>query len=234
MPAQGTPALLRLRRILLDLIFPPRCVTCRRPGDWFCAECQAQVHRIFPPLCQRCGRPLTEPNCPHCRHMPLHLDGLRAVGFFENPLREAIHRFKYQSRPELGVTLARLLDEYLAENCLPVDGIVPVPLHRDRERARGFNQSLILASELAARKGMPLWYNVIERKKPTRPQVDLNLQSRIENMRDAFDVVGDVRNRRILLVDDVCTTGATLDACGLALKQAGAQSVWGLALARGR
>lgn len=234
MSTRGTPALLTLRRVLLDLVFPPRCISCHHPGEWFCSECRSHVHHIAPPICRRCGQPLSDGTCAHCRRMPLHLDGLRAVAFFEDPLRQIIHRFKYESRPELGRSLACLLDEYLIENPLPVDVIVPVPLHPQRERARGFNQSLILARELASRKNLPLWYNVIERCRLTQPQVDLNLPARFENVRGAFQVVGDVQERRILLVDDVCTTGATLDACGLALKESGACSVWGLALARGR
>lgn len=234
MIARGARAVGTLRRVLLDLVFPPHCVGCRRVGEEFCPACLAKVPRIRPPLCSRCGRPLDDADCPQCRQFRLHLDGLRAVAFFEGPLRQAIHRFKYQARPELALPLGELLSEYIDENPLPVDVVVPVPLHPERERMRGFNQARLLAFELAAHTSLPLWYNRIERTRATPPQVGLDWRARAANLRGAFLADPWVAGKRVLLVDDVCTTGATLDACGIALKARGAKSVWGLALARGR
>ncbi len=221
-------------RALLDLVFPPHCVVCRRVGEWFCAACRAQVQPILPPICERCGRPLHHEQCPYCRDEPPQIDGLRAVAFFEGALRQAIHAFKYQYRPELASPLGAMLSQYLLDHPLPVDTIMPVPLHTERERTRGYNQSRLLAEELGLHTHLRLWYNGIERIRYTQPQVELDLQQRRENVHGAFRAVPETSGARVLLIDDVCTTGATLEACSIALKQQGARTVWGLSLARGR
>ncbi len=219
---------------LLDLLFPPRCVACRRVGNWFCDTCRAQTVFIVPPLCERCGRPLHRPVCPYCRDDPPQIDGVRSVAFFEGALRQAIHAFKYQHRPELAAPLGAMLADYLMAHPLPVDTIIPVPLHSDRERMRGYNQSLLLAKELALRNKLRLWYNGIERTRYTPPQIELDGRQRRENVRDAFAAKPETAGARVLLIDDVCTTGATMEACSIALKRQGAPTVWGLSLARGR
>ncbi len=223
-----------LHRSLLDLLFPPGCVICRRPGEWLCATCCSHIEPIRPPLCDRCGRPLRHGECPHCREFPLVIDGLRAVAFFEGVMREAIHSFKYRQRPQLAVPFGTLLHNYIREFSMPFDVIVPVPLHRRRERSRGYNQSMLLAREVAARQKLCLWYNVLERTRDTPPQVELDAPARKQNVHGAFAATDRVAGARVLLIDDVCTTGATMDACSAALKARGANSVWGLALARGR
>lgn len=224
----------RARQTLLNLLFPPRCVTCDREGEWFCVACRAQVELVTPPICKRCGRPLHAPTCVFCLDFPLELDGLRAVAFFEGVMRDAIHCFKYQRRPELAPHFASMLSDFLAAQPLAVDLLVPVPLHAERERSRGYNQALLLARETAVQQKLALWYNVIERTRATPPQVGLDTRARRENMRDAFVAKEQVAGARILLIDDVCTTGATMNACAVALKRRGAKAVWGLALARPR
>src|SRR5512142_3042976 len=97
------------RAVLLDLLFPPRCVACRRVGEWFCPACRSQIEPVHPPWCERCGRPLTSGACHYCRRFPLDLDGLRTMAFFEGALREAIHALKYQKRPQLAAVLGPLL-----------------------------------------------------------------------------------------------------------------------------
>ncbi len=149
-------------------------------------------------------------------------------------MREAIHQFKYRRRTDLAATFGEMLNDYLSVSALPFDTIVPVPLHRDRERARGYNQSLLLARELAARHPLDLWEDALIRVRATRPQVELDAVERRENVRDAFAAIDRAAGAQVLLIDDVCTTGATMEACGIALKRCGAKSVWGLALARPR
>ena len=223
------------RQALLDLLFPPRCVVCRGvDAAWFCPACRAQVEKILPPLCDRCGRPLHRPECPYCRKLPLTIDGIRAIAFFEGNLRRAIHAFKYEQRPELAGVLGQMLSDYLAAHSLPVDVVTAVPLHAERERARGFNQALLLARALGARQNLPVWDRALTRVRATRSQVELDAAERHANVQDAFAAETRVAGMRVLLIDDVCTTGATMDACTAALKQRGAKSVWGLALARGR
>ncbi len=223
-----------LHRALIDLLFPPRCVTCRRVGVWFCDACQSSMERIRAPLCERCGRPLPHPPCSYCLARPLVIDGTRAIAFFEHKTRDAIHAFKYAKRVELAPIFAALLDDYLRDQRIPFDVVIPVPLHADRERARGYNQSRLLARELQARHGGAVWDDALTRARATRPQVELDAAERRENVKDAFIASERVHGKQILLLDDVCTTGATMDACAVALKRQNAQSVWGLAIARGR
>lgn len=224
----------RAHRALLDLLFPPRCVACRRVDGWFCTSCRASIEKIQPPLCERCGRPLLHPPCSYCRKHPPQIDGIRAVAFFEGSLREAIHAFKYEMRTELAPIFGNLLSDYLAAQRLPVDALIAVPLHVERERARGYNQALLLARELGTRCHLPVWEDALTRVRATRPQVELDAPQRRENVQDAFAADARVAGAQILLIDDVCTTGSTLEACSIALKQRNAKSVWGLTLARGR
>lgn len=234
MLAQIAHAAERASRSLLNLLFPPRCVICHREGEWFCAACRAQVELIAPPICDRCGRPLHGQSCPFCLESPLEIDALRAVAFFDGVMREAIHCFKYQRRPELALQFGSMLSDYLTAQPFTVDLLVPVPLHSERERWRGYNQALLLARETALHQRLALWYNVIERTRATPPQVGLDARARRENVRDAFVAKEQVAGARVLLIDDVCTTGATMNACAIALKRRGAMAVWGLALARPR
>ncbi len=238
---------LRIADRLVDLLFPPRCANCRRVGAWLCSQCRAKIVRLEPPWCVRCGQVFEEKTavpsgraagpggvCSDCRTHPLQIDGLRAAAYYQGPLREAIHRLKYNHSTALAPILAELLVEFLRDYPCPVDVIVPVPLHPARERARGYNQAVLLARQLAVSQKLPMWYNVVERVRATTPQVELDAAARRENMRDAFTATTQVAGVRVLLIDDVCTTGATMEACSTALKRRGAKSVWGLALARGR
>lgn len=222
------------RNALLDLLFPPRCVVCRRAGELFCAACRTSIEKIVPPICQHCGRPLSSSTCPYCAKLPIQIDGTRAVAFFEGTLREAIHAFKYQHCTELADDFGAMLHDYLLTFPLPVDTIIAVPLHSTRERTRGYNQALLLARALRARYNLPVWEDVLTRVRATQSQTELDAVGRRQNVHNAFVATDQVRRSRVLLIDDVCTTGATMDACGAALYARGAKSVWGLAVARVR
>ena len=234
MIAQFTQHTSTLRQALLDLLFPPRCVGCRRIGEWFCAACRQAIDKILPPICNRCGRPLNRTNCPYCQKLPLLIDGTRAVTFFEGSVRQAIHALKYDHRPELAQPLGALLSDYFSAHPIPADALVPIPLHSERERGRGYNQAHLLAQELGRSCHLPVWNDVLTRTRHTRPQVELDAADRRDNVHEAFIATTRVTDARILLIDDVCTTGATMEACGLALKECGAKTVWGLAIARSR
>lgn len=223
-----------LRNALLDILFPPRCVVCKRSGTWLCTFCTAQFQKILPPICKQCGRPLKSPTCPHCAKFPLRIEGTRAVAFFEGALQQAIHAFKYLHRPELADDFGTLLADYLLTFPLSVDTIIAVPLHPERERARGYNQAALLAHALGARTHLPVWNEALTRTRATRSQTELNAAERRANVREAFAATPRVQGARVLLIDDVCTTGATMEECGAALYAQGAQAVWGLAIARTR
>lgn len=221
----------------VDSLFPPRCVGCGRVGTWLCAECLDRFAFVEPPLCAHCGvgRVVTDGLCARCRTSPLQIDSIRSVFYFEGPLREAIHCFKYQGRTELADPLGNLMAAYWMRCAIPVDVVVPVPLHPTRLRERGYNQAALLAREMAGRMDMLVDERALARRRATRPQVDLNAGQRRENVRDAFHCSGDTLiDKQVLLIDDVCTTGATLEACGLALYAGGVCSVRALTLARPR
>jgi competence protein ComFC len=221
------------RSILLDLVFPPHCQGCRAPGAWFCPRCVALLRTFQPPLCERCGRE-TADACASCQAHPLpaSLLGLRAVAQFDGPLRRAIHALKYEQVTVLAEPFGLLLTDYLAAHPLPITLIVPVPLHAEREVERGYNQSKLLASVVSRASAIPMDAGAIVRARNTLPQVGLAEKARRTNLVGAFVCPRPLNGQRVLVVDDVSTTGATMSECALALSAAGAHSVWGLTLAQ--
>ena len=222
-------------RGLLDLLYPPRCPGCGRIGVTLCAECQSAIEPLSAPICVRCGRPAeTEGLCTTCERTPSHLDRISATAVFAHPLREAIHELKYNNNRTLAQPLGDRMAAFWQERRFAADLIIPVPLHHSREAERGYNQAALLARVLGSATGVHVTEHVVARRKATRQQALLNAAERRENVKDAFVCRGDVAGKRIVLVDDVCTTGSTLEACAQALKMAGAESVWAFTLARAR
>ena len=227
----------RLEKAFLDLLFPPRCVGCGRVGNYLCPDCRAGISRICPPICRVCGQPVRDRGpCLSCFENHSRVDGIRSAAFFEGPLREAIHAFKYDGVTALGGVLGELLAEGWEAFHPPTEVIMPVPLHRNRRRRRGYDQARILAEQLAQRLEVPILADVLVRVRETVPQVDLGAKDRLENVKDAFacEAKGEIEGRAVLLIDDVCTTGATLNACADALRVHRPRSVWALTLARPR
>jgi len=173
--------------------------------------------------------------CPQCRRTPPVLDGIRSVAFFEAPLRQAIHHFKYWRRTELAGPLGEMMVTYWPQLRWPVDLLIPVPLHERRQRQRGYNQAALLAHHLGEALGHPVLEGALIRQRETIPQVSLDASERRRNVAGAFAwQAPPLQGESILLIDDVCTTGATLEACAVALRQAGAGSIRALTLARPR
>jgi ComF family protein len=236
--------------IVLDAIYPPRCRFCKahlEEGDaaCFCPACRRQIRRIGSPLCTACGRPFPggeDHRCGDCLLRPPFFARARAWACYSrdpdepDPLREVIQRFKYGRRVSLGKPLGRLM----AAGCQALfpagslDALVPVPLHPQRLRWRGFNQALLLAREVSRRWGLPLYPFALARTKETLPQTELGEEERKRNVRGAFAVVSRpaVEGKRLLLVDDVYTSGATVNECARALRRGGAEEVSVLTLAR--
>jgi ComF family protein len=200
----------------------------------YCSTCCDATLRIRAPFCPRCGRPQdTSRVCLKCAVEPPELDGIRSVALFEGTLRGAIHQFKYSYMRDLAVPLGELLVSYCQETPLAADVIVPVPLHVRRLAERGYNQAALLAQYLGSALGIPVYCDCLRRSRYTESQTRLNAQERSRNVDGAFACTrSGIRGARVLLVDDVCTTGATLGACGRALEQGGARSVWALTVAR--
>ncbi|MEN6520182.1 MAG: ComF family protein [Armatimonadota bacterium] len=223
----------------LDLIYPPKCLVCgEMQQKYFCDECLAGIAWIEPPVCSFCGKPIDEKPCLECNEMDFAFDSARSVAAYDGTLKEAIHKFKYSGQRVLGPVLAALVVDHLRrrDQIRRVGCIIPVPIHPTRLRYRGFNQSEILAEEIGRAFGLPVLVQVLNRTRPTRPQVNLRIDERHGNVEGAFEVgPGSARRisgMKVLLVDDVYTTGSTSDAAARALKDAGAAEVHVLTLAR--
>jgi ComF family protein len=236
-------------REILDLVFPPACEVCGEVGEpGLCSNCIQQIVPVEEPYCAHCGKPF-DPNvarppqlCESCRSNAPSFDGARAVGLHTGPLRRVIITYKFNGRTSLAVFLARLLTERVAAEAeaswpLPladVDAVVPVPLHPHRKRWRGFDQAALLARPLGRAMEKAVWEDCMVRDRPTLPQVGLTLQQRRDNVKNAFSVREKRRiiNKRLLLVDDVYTTGATGMDAARALKAAGAAEVYLVTVSR--
>ena len=217
----------------LDLLFPPHCVACGQAGAWLCQACIRSIPRVRPPICQHCGRPLSPAvQCP-CALTKSYLSGMRFVSPHVAPLRQAIHALKYEGVRVLTAPLAELMASTWAWQSIAVDVVVPVPLNRLRQRQRGYNQSALLARRLAEHLALPVGDHLLVRERNTRSQVGLSARERWDNVWAAFRCTPEkVSGRRILLIDDVLTTGATLESCAATLQQAGAKWIWALTLTR--
>ncbi len=218
----------------IDLLFPPRCGGCQTAGSLWCAACRAATQPIEPPWCEKCGEPfVTDRLCSNCRAHPLVIEQIRSVVLFDGVLRQAIHRFKYERLSSLAEPFGEMLADYWQTVQLAADWLIPVPLHPSRERDRGYNQSELLARQLGRRVNVPVSDKGLRRTRATAVQMTLNAVERRQNVAGAFECSDRrMRGARVVIIDDVGTTGATLDACAQAVLQAGAVSVMGLTLAR--
>ncbi len=223
-------------RPLLDLVFPPRCIHCGRLGDYLCETCREEAQSVGSDICIRCGNPLTTRGiCHRCRQDPPDpIRAIRGVFFYNGPIAQSIRGLKYHGLRGLAPILADYLIAYIQAHPIPIDALVPVPLHPERLAQRGFNQSELLAARIALTLNIPLRVNLLRRIRPTLPQAQLNRKQRLQNVAGAFaphDGVS-LHGETILIIDDVATTGATLRACARPLRAMGAGDIWALTVAR--
>ncbi|HJU04906.1 MAG TPA: ComF family protein [Nitrospiraceae bacterium] len=234
-------------RRLLHAVLPVECGGCSAPltddpVPFFCRSCWSGLQPLPGPTCPRCGRPFSSSEtlvyspdhlCGPCRmRPPAYTQAWSAYPYVE-PLHDAIRLFKYHKKVVLADALGQLLRD--APLDLPtVDVIMPVPLYPTRLREREYNQSLLLVDRLNRRLRLPVSYDNLVRRRHTPPQTELSRAVRLKNLRGAFGVLraGEVRDQRVLLVDDVMTTGATVNECAKALRKAGAREVYVCTLAR--
>jgi len=241
---QGMPALGRIGRGGLDLLYPPACMACGAgtgSTDALCPACWQQMRFIAKPYCQRLGTPFAvdyggELLSPAAIADPPVFGRARAVALYDGPARDLVHRLKFNDRPELARGLGRMMAAAGAELLAEADVIVPVPLHWTRAWKRRFNQATELARVVSRHSGLPLDVASLRRTKRTPSQVGLTRAQRRDNVQGAFHV-GDAERaafvgRRVLLVDDVLTTGATMNAAARVLLRAGAVQVDVLTFAR--
>lgn len=207
----------RLVTGFLDLLFPPRCLGCGREGPCLCPECLAAAPRL--------QAPASGPQGP--------LQGIVAPFAMEGVARKAVHGLKYQNLRSVAPLMGGLLTECLRAQGVSGDILVPVPLHPRRLRQRGYNQAELLAREVGRRLGVPVDRGVLKRVRHSPPQARAaSREERHANVAGAFQARRELRGLRVLVLDDVTTTGATLAACAAVLQAAGAESVWGVAFAK--
>jgi ComF family protein len=230
---------------LLDFVFPPLCHVCRTfipdAGEiHICPRCREGMPLIDSPLCTLCGVPFLgvggDHVCGPCTKAKPHFDAARAVFVYEGSSRDMIHSFKYHYKTHLRRPLALLTIDHLSEFILSQSPelIMPVPLHRKRLRSRGFNQAVLLGEIIAKHSNLPMDRDNLKRVRWTEPQVKLSADDRRANVKGAFSIREPlcVQNLGILLVDDVLTTGSTVDECSRVLKSAGASRVSVITVAR--
>lgn len=218
----------------LDWLYPPLCGGCGNRGARWCSTCQGNTQVISTPVCKFCGRSQAKTGiCPRCKVCSPRYTSLRSWAVFTGPLRKAVHRLKYQGDISLGDALARPLIDLLVEIGWIVDTVIPVPLGVARKKERGYNQAALLARPLALGCRLDYQPMALSRVRDTRSQVGLSANQRWDNVTGAF--LGNskiVSEKDVLVVDDVTTSGATIQACAEALFGAGARQVYGLTLSQ--
>jgi len=225
-------------KALGTVFFPHLCFHCEtkiRDGV-LCGECLDKIEYIKPPFCIKCARALKSliSICVACRKKQTFYERLISIASYKAPLSNLIHLFKYKHCTFLKDFFAQLINECLKERGIEssFDHITAVPSHRQRLRERGYNQAYLLAKELANFLEIPLKDDIIICKKSKAPQVTLAKEMRRDNVRGIFQAQGNIRGKRILLVDDIFTTGATVNECSKALKENNARSITVLTLAK--
>ncbi len=228
----------RFLALLASMVYDSRCPVCdgkvgRVRTFPICCSCMDLARRYTGPACRLCAKPFASKysdTCGDCLSTPPVLEGAMAYGLYTDPLVSAIHAMKFGGNRRLAVPLA----QKLATMKLPQDinVIIPVPMAGGRLRHRGFNQSALMARELARLKGIPFKLHMLEKVRETAPQVGLSRRLRMNNLKGAFMAHSSVGGMSVLLLDDVITTGSTVRECAGALRRAGAASVTALSLAR--
>jgi ComF family protein len=219
----------------VDLLFPPSCFNCRRDGERWCVSCRALIERVGDRICKKCGKRLAKGSiCHECAgHRPVYT-ALRSYGLYRDPLRRAILNLKYQRDLGLGEILSGFLKDLVKEQNWKPDLVIPIPLSPSKHSERGYNQVDLFARPLAWNLGLPYHERVLQRVREDTSQVKLTAENRRLNVAQAFRVEypEPVRNKQVLLVDDVATTGSTVEVCSHALMEAGAGQVFVATLAR--
>ena len=223
---------------LLNILYPSQCPMCGTSSDVFnlspiCSSCWSGIRRYRGPSCKVCALPVVSEHskvCGQCLKKTPPFSKVITYGLYEDIiLAEAINQLKFHGIKRISKTLGRLL---LSLDLPETDGIVPVPTTIKSLRERGFNQSLLIARVIAKESKVPLLMDTLLKKKETPPQIGLSAKERLLNLKNAFEVIGNIKGLRLLLVDDVMTTGATVTECSKVLMKAGAEEVIVLTLAR--
>ncbi|MEW6680549.1 MAG: ComF family protein, partial [bacterium] len=213
--------------LLLDFFLPSDCEICKMPLEYdeayICKTCFSKVEEIKPPICRRCGRPSFSIFCLECRRKRRYFKRAMFCGTFSGVLKEAIHIFKYEKKQGLSNCLGNLMCRALDRTGWNFDVITAVPLHKKKEKARGFNQTRLLAEIISKKRNLPL-FNGLKKRINTPSQVGLPYNERRANVIDCFTLKDKekIKGKSILLIDDVMTTGTTIEECSKILLEGGA------------
>ena len=228
---------------LLNWIYPPKCISCRTifppvhnvPRPWICDNCKPLFAPVPDPICHLCGHPKIsdETSCLSCQNRHFYFESHRAAFVYDNVVRDLIHNIKFRNERQAAQGLGHLFAGIARDWDLNGDYIIPVPLHPAKKRTRGFNQAAVLARPLWKAFGIPIAEDMIKRIKKTAPQSGLSVPGREQNLSDAFKFNKrkyDIANKRILLIDDIFTSGATMNTCAKLLMDNDAAKVICLSL----
>lgn len=226
--------------LLIELLFPRRCPICDKPvkklGDLICHECEKTIQYVKSPFCLKCGKGLEDGRkeyCVDCEENQHFFDRGRAL-YEYTFMKESIYRFKYEHRKEYAAFLGRDLVKRLGRDiiALHADAIIPVPLHYKRLKKRGYNQAALLAREVGKHLNIPVYENIVQRCRETLPQKEVSGKERQNNLKNAFKIVqNDVKLKTIIIIDDIYTTGSTMDAMSKCFRDAGVQKIYCISLA---
>ena len=229
----------RMENRVLSLLFPPRCPVCDEAvslkNGLICPGCKKELKPIVGPVCCKCGRPLTSAEkefCPDCIRISHYFDVGRALYVYED-VAAGVYRFKYAKRQEYAVFFGGEMAEKYAGfiKSTKADALIPVPLSKQRLYMRGYNQSELLAKEISKQTGVPVLNRFVVRERDTVAQKELNPTERQNNLKKAFKIAqNDVKLSTIIIIDDIYTTGSTVDAVARLLKKAGVKKIYVLAL----
>ncbi len=231
----------KLGKAVLQILFPLRCPVCDRivrpAGEKICLECLGKLKLLTPPWCMKCGKKLMEDKeyCADCRRREHGYQRGRALYEYESAAK-SIYRFKYGKRQEYADFFGEQIAEYLGNfvRSIEPDALIPVPLHKKRKAARGYNQARLLADAAGKRLGVPVCTGFLVREKNTSPLKYENPQERQNNLKKAFNIIeNDVKLEKVIVVDDIYTTGSTMDEVSGVLKAAGVKEIYFIALACG-
>lgn len=228
----------KIKESVFDIIFPKFCFGCEKEGLWVCENCQQKIIQVKTQVCPECGKVSSLGRYCLTHKHPWGLAGIFVAGYYqEGPLKEIIHNFKYNHILELGSILSTLMAEALKEN-LPAEKnllLCAVPLHFLRRAQRGYNQAEILGIKIARELKLPANFKLLKKIRFTKPQVQVAQNKRRENLTKSFAINQKIslKGKTIIIIDDVATTGTTLNECAKVLRANGAHKVWGLVAAKG-
>ncbi len=235
---------IRFFEMVQDMLFPRRCPVCHEiivpTGPRICADCEQRLVFVTEPYCIKCGKPVRrdeEEYCRECKGKDQDFTEGRAVFVYDEVMKKSIYRFKYGGRQEYAGFYAQEIEKCLGEKIRKWDAqaLIPIPLHKSRQSGRGYNQAELIAKELQKITGIPVCGNFVKRVKRTVVQKNLNVFERENNLKKAFKIErNDVKLKSVILIDDIYTTGSTINAAARCLRQAGITNIYFIVLSIGK